>query len=167
MTLRRRDDKRSRGYMLAELLVVTVIIGLVLGGILIVVTDSGQNAWLKGHAEWVGQTESQRVVDRLTQDLGTASAATVNCAGAPNTLLIGGGANMIQYDYTPPAGVGNGVLSRTQGGTTVVLADHLTNFTLPMCVNGLIRIQVTSQGRAGRGWTVPQTVSTSIWVQSP
>ena len=167
MTLRRRDDKRARGYTLAEMLVVVAVIGVVLGGILPVFTDSGQNVWLKDHAEWVGQTESQRVVDRLTEDLRTASAATVNCAGAPNTLQIGGGANLIQYGYTPPAGVGNGVLSRTQGGTTVVLADHLANFTLPVCADGLIRVQVTSQGRAGRGWTVPQTVSTSIWVQSP
>lgn len=155
--------RRQGGYTLTEILIVAVVMSAVFGMGMYGVMEAGRNAWLTGDAQWDSEIEAQRVVDRISEDLRAASAATVICGA--DTLTIGTGATQVVYVYAPDAD--GGTLTRTQDGAATTVGSRLTGFALPSCVNGVVQLQVTSRGTTPGGRDFPQTINTFIWVQVP
>ncbi len=172
-----------QGYTLTELLVVVVIVFVAVGGLLLVLSESGRNTWLTTQAQGDSQTEAQRVIDRISADARNASRAQVTCAAAAPQLRINldtnGDGVVDQIQYAVAGGGGTGTLTRTVVGIppAITLASRLVVFSCsPIGANpagGFLTIQVTSRGvaqiRAGAtgGRPYDQALTASVFIQLP
>ncbi len=159
-----------RGFTLVELMIVSVLIGLAAAGIL-VMTTSGQAAWLTTDAQLETMTAAQRALDRMSEDLRAASVASVNATPpnqcAANALSFLQGTTRITYGFV----AGTGTLTRTVTPvgilpTTQTVGSGLTGFTAA-CAGGIATLNFTAQSRGSNGRLVNQTVTSQVWVKNP
>lgn len=169
-----------QGYTLTELLVVVVIVFVAVGGLLLVLNEAGRNTWLTTQAQVDSQTEAQRVLDRISEDVRNVSRAQVTCAAAAPQLQIGvdGAANEIEYTFA--GGGGTGTLGRSVGvgGTSITLASRLLDAPagfscspIGVQTGGVLRVQVTSRGvariTAAGARNYDQALTASVFIQLP
>jgi prepilin-type N-terminal cleavage/methylation domain-containing protein len=172
-----------RGYTLVELLVVVAIVFIAAGGLLFVLSEAGRNTSLTTQAQVESQTEAQRVIDRISEDLRGASRAQVTCATAAPQVRAGvdvdgdgdvdANDDIIEYTFT--GGGGTGTLDRTVDGVNPIrVASRLVAFSCsPIGANpagGFLTIQVTSRGVAlirSPGRNYDQALTASVFIQLP
>ncbi len=162
------------GFTLTELLIVVVPLLIAFGGMALVLEQSGRNAWLLADAQLDSETDAQRVVDRISEDLRAMPASTVQCT-ASTQLRMGTGPSPITYQFTAigtGSYAGTGTLTRTVGtgmsATQQTISPRLTLFSCtPLDANRVVTLQVTSRGRTVQGRTVDRTLATRVWVQIP
>lgn len=169
-----------QGYTLTELLVVVLIVFVGMGGLVLVLSEAGRNTWLTTQAQGDSQTESQRVLDRISEDVRNAFRSQVRCAAAAPQLQIGvdGAANEIEYTFA--GGGGTGTLQRRVGvGAPITLASRLLDAPVgfscsPIGANpagGFLTIQVTSRGvariTAAGARNYDQALTASVFIQLP
>ncbi|MEK7878371.1 MAG: prepilin-type N-terminal cleavage/methylation domain-containing protein [candidate division NC10 bacterium] len=165
------------GYTLVELLMVVVIMFVAVGGLVLVLNEAGRNTWLTTQAQGDSQTEAQRVIDRISEDVRNASRAQVRCAAAAPQLQIGLDGAPTEIEYTFAGGGGTGTLGRSVGvgGASITLASRLMVFTCsPIGANpagGFLTIQVTSRGvariTAAGARNYDQALTASVFIQLP
>jgi len=167
------------GYTLVELLVVVLIVFVAVGGLLLVLSEAGRNTWLTTQAQVDSQTEAQRVLDRISQDVRNASRAQVRCNAAAPQLEIGPNGNPAEIEYRCTGctvGGGTGTLDRTVGGINPVrLGSRLGAFICsPIGANpagGFLTVQVTSRGvariTAAGARNYDQALTASVFIQLP
>ena len=149
-----------RGLTLTELLCVSLILMLV-GGVALVLAQTGGQIWLRTDAQLTSLTQVQRAINLLSKDLREARRAGLTCGPGSTVVLtpvIGTGP--ITYQFS------GGQLTK-QVGTNApqVMVSGLTAFT-PTCASGgsVVQLRLTAQVNA---WSGPSTLSSQVWVQSP
>lgn len=164
---------REWGYTLVEFLVVAVVL-IILGLAAVILMETGKSSWVLTDTQLQTQTEAQRVIDRVAEDAREATASNVTCTGG------GAGVQVIPVTgppitYTlaatpsPPGLPDTNTLTRSQGGTAVVMATRLVEFS---CVKAsaesqVVQLQVTARSRTPNQRLVDQAVTTDIWMEVP
>ena len=178
----------QRGLITITELFITAVILTLLAGVLLVMGSAGQQVLMTSDAKLDSQSDAQRVINRISEDLRnttiTSLATAGHCAPAavsPTPMFILDPIDpdgplgplaapaQVRYVFTPPAGQNTtGRLERTQGGVTTVVSSRITAFT-PTCTpaTGMVRLQVTAQVRTPRGRPLTQSLDTNIWVEVP
>jgi prepilin-type N-terminal cleavage/methylation domain-containing protein len=90
--------REQRGFTLAELLVVTAIIGMVMGAIF-TLQQQGQQAYLLGSNRIEAQQNARVALDLITRDLRTALSVTSIPSGQDITFVDENG-NSIRYSLS-------------------------------------------------------------------
>ncbi len=118
MTHVRRWLRNERGFTLAELLVVTAVIGLVMAGVF-VIQRGGQQAYLLGSNRVETQQNARVVLDLMTRELRSAASITTiaSCTNSVCTDLT----FVDQNGQTVRYALAGTTLNRTVGGTTTAL----------------------------------------------
>jgi prepilin-type N-terminal cleavage/methylation domain-containing protein len=112
MTMRRwlRDE---RGFTLAEILVATAIIGMVMAGVFLI-QRQGQHAYSFGSNRVETQQNVRVALDLITRELRSAQSLTT-FSGASDVTFVNQNGVTIRYALT------SGTLNRTVAGTTTAL----------------------------------------------
>ena len=169
---RRTEACGSAGFTLVELIIVGSVVFILVGGISMVLAETGRQVWNRTDSRIVSLQGAQRALDRMSEDLREASRSTVvagaNCAADRLGFTIdrdgSGPIAPVAVLYTR---AGDGTLSRDQDGAAQVVAARLTGFTPTCGANGLIRLEVTAQYARLDGIVSTDTLSSQVWVQSP
>lgn len=160
----------QRGFTLTELLMVTTVLAVILGGI-VLVQQQGQQAYLFGSHRVEVQQNGRAALELMSRELRSAKSVTAVVSTTDLTFLDSGGAS-IQYRLT-----GN-TLSRTIGGATSPLVGGVqslamtcysswdgstntgTTTTVPGAVK-LVRLQIVTgtEDAAGPGSLADQRVA--------
>lgn len=160
----------DQGFTLVELLVVGVVVFGLIGGITLVLAQSGNRIWGRTEAELTNMTNARTALSRIGQDVRLASQACFAVCGADALSLARKSDDVCdeatRVTFTRDAGTRQ--LRRTPAGQAAqVMAGGLTGFA-PICQpNGLIRIQVTVDGPAGRSQAAPYALESQIFAQNP
>jgi len=153
-----------RGLTFVEVLLVTLIVGMV-GGILLMVATSGQSAWLMTDAQLLTLTETQRALDRVSEDLRQACQSTVSCPAGAGQLVFKQSPACADPAITYSLSGTN--LTRQVGtAVPVTIATGVTGFAVPACAGGLVNLSLTAQATTPNGRTLTQTISSQVWVQT-
>jgi prepilin-type N-terminal cleavage/methylation domain-containing protein len=104
----------QRGFSLAEMLVVTAVIGFLMGGI-ITLNRQGVEAYLAGSNRVETQQNARATVELMARELRTARAVTTVTSGTDLTFVN-------QEGQTVRYALSGATLNRIQGGVTRVLA---------------------------------------------
>ena len=161
------------GFTLVELLVVCLIV-MSVGGMLFLIADSGLKTWLFTDAQLESQTEVQRAIDRMSDDLREAPLDEIDCVipNGPLTIGLAGTAARITYRFTAGAGLhpGTGTLVREVGdpmASSATIASNIVDgsFTCTDPANQVVSLSLTSRGRTTQGRVLDQAVNTSVWIQ--
>jgi type II secretory pathway component PulJ len=159
-------ERATQGLTLVEVLVVSLIFAVIIG-VVFLIAESGRNTWLMTDAQLESQTDAQRALDRMAADLRGAQISQVRCLdGGAGPLEIGldETANEIEYTYDAVADT----LTRTVGNINpIVVGSKLTAFSCAGPTNQVVTLTVTSQGGQATARQVPQTLSTTVWIQLP
>jgi len=115
----------QRGFTLAELLVVTAVMGVVMAGVF-VVQRGGQQAYLLGSNRVETQQNARVALELMTRELRSASSITTVTGGADITFVDQSGTDAIRYCWSSSAtGCASGgdrrFLNRVFNGTTTAL----------------------------------------------
>ena len=147
------QQTRRSGFTLVEIMVVAAILGLI-GLTLMALSTAGPRVAMQSTALFGSIVDTQRVLDRLREDLKNASAATLNCApAAPDDLVFSQQNTPIAYDH-------DGSLLRRNGA---VVASGITGF-LPACFpDGRVRLEVAVQVNSN----MTRTLVSQVWVRNP
>ncbi len=139
--------REQRGFTLAELLVVTAIIGMVMGAIF-TLQQQGQQAYLLGSNRIEAQQNARVALDLITRDLRTALSVTSIPSGQDITFVDENG-NSIRYSLsgitlnrTDPV---NGMIPLMGGVQTLTFTyysayDGSTNTGTTTSVPGSVRV---------------------------
>jgi prepilin-type N-terminal cleavage/methylation domain-containing protein len=124
----------QRGFTLAELLVVTAVIGLVMAGVF-VVQRGGQEAYLLGSNRVETQQNARVALDVMTRELRSAESITTVVAGGTDITFVDQSANTIRYCWSSTATgcVSSGqrkFLNRVVNGTTTALIGGVRALTI-------------------------------------
>lgn len=108
----------QRGFTLAELLVVTAVIGLVMAGVFAIQRE-GQEAYLLGSNRVETQQNARVALDLMTRELRSARSITTvtGCTNSVCTDLTFTDQNGLTVQYA----LAGTTLNRTVGGTTTAL----------------------------------------------
>lgn len=151
-----------RGLTLVEVLVVTLIFGVV-GGILLTVAASGQSAWWMTDAQLLTLTETQRALDRVSEDLRQACQTTVSCPAGQLVFKQSPACADPAITYSLS---GTNLTRQVGTAVPVTIATGVTGFAVPSCAGGLVNLSLTAQARTPNGRTLTQTISSQVWVQT-
>ena len=115
----------QRGFTLAELLVVTAVMGVVMAGVF-VVQRGGQQAYLLGSNRVETQQNARVALEVMTRELRSASSITTVTGGDDITFVDQSGTDAIRYCWSSSAtGCVSGgdlrFLNRVFNGTTTAL----------------------------------------------
>ena len=162
-----------RGWTLAEVLVVSAIASLV-GAVLLVLATTSRQMWMITDAKLVTMTDSQRALDRLSEEL---RATSQNClAFAPDQVSFAksdgaGGCDettRVTYWRNPAT---TQLIRTLANGTQQVITSGLTEFFPTGLSGGLVRVnltvQVAMQANMIGGAHATQAVTSQMWVQNP
>jgi prepilin-type N-terminal cleavage/methylation domain-containing protein len=123
----------QRGFTLAELLVVTAVIVLVMGGVF-AVQRGGQQAYLLGSNRVETQQNARVALDLISRELRSASSITSVSGSADITFVDQSGASTIRYCWSSSAtGCSDGqrrFLNRTTDGTTTPVIGGVQTFAI-------------------------------------
>ena len=167
-------EQRSRdgraGFTLVEILFVTVIVVLLLGGATFVVTQTGKQVWERTDTRMAALNQVQIAMNRLSDDLHKASQTNLACvAGISGSCL-----NPPCLEFTPVGALPRvtyqrtnaGNLTRTQNGAAQTVAAGLVTF-LPSCSGGgVVRLHLSAQVAGTSGYPM-QSIDSQVWAQSP
>jgi hypothetical protein len=165
----------ARGFTIVELLIVGGVVFILLGGMTLVLSESGRRLWIQSDAEIVTLSDAQRALMRINEDLRNARQANLSCTTAATATCTtppclefdpAGGGGRLTYQRTA-----GGLLTRSVGGATQTVGSGLSGF-LPTCqANGLVKLLVAAQV-TGTDGGVPYIVSnrvllSQVHVQNP
>jgi hypothetical protein len=147
-----------------------------MGGMSLVLAQSGKDVWQRSESEIVTISDAQRALDRMGEDLRAARQANMTCATAAGGVCIT--APCLQFDLADGSGrityqlsVIGQLLRTVDDGNPAVVASGLTDFTPSCQLNGLVKLEVTaeaSQVHAGATHTYSTRPMTSnVFVQNP
>ncbi len=176
------------GLTLVEIMIVSLLM-VIVGGAIMLMMSSSQAAWMTTDVRLELMTNSQRALDRISEDLRQASANPIaafslittgaNCAA--NTLQFislkpGETNNVIGYtlaggQLTRASTPTNGPPTYTPTGATPtqVVGAGLASFT-PACsatAVGVVDLTLIAQPPTPDSRIPPQTIVSKIWVQNP
>ena len=166
-----RIQRSQSGFTIVELLIVGVVVILVVGGMTIALASSGQRVWTLTDSQMAALSAVQRGLSRVSEDLTTASAATVTCPAGQLSFgqdTDGDGAinRTLAFSYDPGA---RQLLRTIDNGAPEILAGQLSGFSSSCPGNGLVRLWATAQvplpGTTNR--TVSRTLGATVWVRNP
>jgi hypothetical protein len=176
------------GLTLVEVMIVSLLLVLV-GGASVIMMSSSHTAWTTTDLRLELMTNSQRALDRLSEDLRQASANPIAAFSltAPGANCA---ANTLQFISLKP-GETNNMISYTLGGnqltrsstptegppfytlngdaTTHVVGAGLASFT-PACsatAVGVVTLTLLAQPTTPDSRVPPQTIVSQVWVQNP
>ncbi|HXJ84234.1 MAG TPA: prepilin-type N-terminal cleavage/methylation domain-containing protein [Candidatus Methylomirabilis sp.] len=141
MTRIRRRLCNARGFTLAELVVASAVIVLVMAGVL-VVQQQGQQAYLLGASRVETQQNARVALDLMTRELRSATSITslTNCDGSSSPDITfsdqNSPANTIRYSLS------GSTLNRTVNGTTTALVGGIESLTMTCTPNAAASVQV-------------------------
>jgi prepilin-type N-terminal cleavage/methylation domain-containing protein len=127
MTLRRvlRVVKSTRGFTLAELLVVCAIVGFIMAGVF-ALQRQGQTAYTMGAARVETQQNARLALDRLMDELRLSSGVT----NAPSCNNAATGGTSISFNWTSPITLAGEAVSYQLSGTNLQRTDASGTQTL-------------------------------------
>jgi len=121
----RRIVTDQRGFTLAELLVVTAVLGIVLAGVMMI-QQSGQQAYVMGSNRVETQQNARVALDDMTRELRSARAVTTLGGTTDITFSDQNGAT-IRYSLS------GAILNRTQNGVTNPLIGGVQTLAMVYC----------------------------------
>lgn len=173
----------SGGFTIVEILIAGTVVFVLLGGVTVVLGNVSRQIWTRTEPRLIALTEAQRALDRVSEDLRTASSASVN-----DTLPNRCRANLLSFrqPVVNPPGTNNrvryslsgtGVLTRDfdalDDGTGIVTQTIVTGVTAftPSCPPGgsagvVGRLTLTAQVTTPQGQAT-QRFDSNVWVRSP
>lgn len=105
--------RNEHGFTLAELAVVTAVIGIVMAGVFVIQME-GEEAYLLGSSRVETQQNARVALDLMTREL--RSAQSISAIGsATDITFVDENANTVEYALS------GSTLNRTQNGTTTPL----------------------------------------------
>ena len=117
----RLSVSNQRGFTLAELLVVTAVIGIVMAGIFVIQRE-GQEAYLLGSNRVESQQNARVALDMMTRELRSAKSITT-VSSSPDLTFVD------QYDHTIRYQLAGTTLSRVDNGTSTSLIGGVQSLT--------------------------------------
>ena len=156
------SHRAAGGFTFVELLIVGLIVVVVVGGMCLALTTSGVRVWALSDSKVTAVGEAQRALDRIAQDLHQAKQANLTCAGGQLSFDPVDNSGRVTYSLNGTART----LVRQQGTTSQIMGAQLSNFQIPTCAGGLVRLLLTTQVTTAYG-SVPKTFMSQVWVQSP
>lgn len=167
----------NKGFSFVELLIVGSIVFVLMGGVSLVLAQTGKNVWERAGSEIVTVADAQRALDRMTEDLRNGrqtnlscpTAAAGDCTSPPCLVFdLADGSDTLTYQLN-----GFEQITRTfeSTGSPVVVAGGITDFTPTCQINSLVRLEVTAEATASDGRSA-ETLSTrplvsNVFVQNP
>lgn len=151
------------GFTAVELLIVGGIVFGLVGGMMFMTTDAGSRVWARTDSQVATMTATQRVLNRLREDLHAASlaaGATCQPGDLRMTRASDGAAMRYQLDAATET------LRRTVGGATSVISGNVSAMTFA-CANGVVRVALTTRVVPGRWQTATHTVESQMRMQNP
>ena len=124
----------QRGFTLAEVLVATAVIGLVMAGVFLV-QRGGQQAYLLGSGRVEAQQNARVALDLISRELRPARSITSVSGNTGITFVDQSGATTIRYCWSSSAtscsdGGQRNFLNRVVDGTTTPVIGGVQTFTL-------------------------------------
>lgn len=121
----RRILTDQRGFTLAELLVVTAVLGIVLAGVMMI-QQSGQQAYVMGSNRVETQQNARVALEDMTRELRSATAVTA-LGGPTDITFTDQNANSIRFS------VSGALLNRSQAGVTTPLIGGVQSLAMTYC----------------------------------
>lgn len=152
------------GFTAVELLVVSGIAFGLVGGMMFVTTDAGSRVWSRTDSQVATMTATQRVLNRLREDLHAASlAAGATCQPGDLRMTRASDGAAIRYQLD----AATETIRRTVGATTSTISGNVSAMTFPTCANGMVRVALTTRVVPGRWQTATHTVESQMRIQNP
>jgi prepilin-type N-terminal cleavage/methylation domain-containing protein len=121
----RRLLRDQRGFSLAELLVVTAVLGFVMAAV-IAIQQKGHEMYTYGTNRVEAQQNARVALDALTRELRSAQQI-VTLGSASNVTFLDQNSVQVQYQLSGTD------LNRTSGGTTATIIGGVQALTLTYC----------------------------------
>lgn len=121
----RRFLRDQRGFSLAELLVVTAVLGLVMAGV-IAIQQKGQQVYTYGSNRVEAQQNARVALDIMTRELRSAQQI-LTLGGAGNLTFLNQDSIQVQYQLSGTN------LNRISGGSTETLIGGVQALTMTYC----------------------------------
>ena len=115
----------QRGFSLAELLIVTAVLGLVMAAV-IAIQQKGQQAYTYGANRIEAQQNARVALDLMTRELRSAQSM-VTLGSASNLTFTDQNSTQVQYQLTGTN------LNRISGGTTTTIIGGVQSLTMTYC----------------------------------
>jgi len=154
----------TRGFTMVELLIVSGIAFSLWGGLALMTTDAGNRVWSRADTQMTTMSSAQIALNRLTEDLRAASlAAPVTCQPGDISFTRSSDAAAMRYQLNAAAGT----LTRTEAGTSRVVAGNLSALTFPTCSNGLVQVALTARVAPANRIPATYTLNSSVMIRNP
>jgi Tfp pilus assembly protein PilW len=121
----RRLLDNERGYSLGELLVVTAVLGLILGAVF-TIQQQGQQSYVMGSNRVEAQQNTRVALELMTRELRTAQGM-VTLGGSSDLTFLDQNNVQIQYQ------VSGTTLNRISDGTTNAVIGGVVSLTMTYC----------------------------------
>lgn len=112
----------QRGFTMTELLMVTTVLAVILGG-LILVQQQGQQAYLFGSHRVEVQQNGRAALELMSRELRSALSVTA-VGGTTDLTFVDGGGTTVRYQLS------GGTLNRTTGGATTPLIGGVQSLAM-------------------------------------
>ena len=171
------DRGCEQGITLVEMLIVSLILGVVVGGLGMVLAETGDRVWARTDGQLTTLSEAQLALDRFTKDLRMArQPVTCNADGSltftqlisdPVTHQLVAGPVMT-YQCQGCTTTSSGTLTRIAGAGAApqVMASGLTSFTGTCLSTDLVKVALTSLVNTRQG-PLTHTLESEVWVRNP
>lgn len=176
----RQSTRGTAAFTLTELVVVSAILTSVVAGLGVVMTQSGAFVWERTDLRLTAMADAQRAMDRLTEDLRSASLATLG-QGVGGGCSEAAGMSFRKFEPDPAdptqlvlspfiiyTRVGTQLTRTVDGQAPQVVAGHVVLFA-PVCQpGGVVWLRVSAQpptNKASLG--AVQGLSSKVWLKNP
>ena len=154
----------ARGFTMVELLIVSGIAFSLWGGLALITTDAGNRVWSRASTQMTTMSAAQLALSRLTEDLRAASlAAPVTCQAGDITFRRSRDGAAMRYRLD----AATGLLTRTEGGVSRVVAGNLSALTFPSCANGLVQVALTTRVAPANRTPATYTLESQVRIRNP
>jgi prepilin-type N-terminal cleavage/methylation domain-containing protein len=121
----RQLARDQRGFSLAEMLVVTAVLGLVMAGV-IAIQQKGQQLYMFGSNRVEAQQNARVALDIMTRELRSAQSM-VTLGSASDVTFVDQNNTQVQYQLSGTD------LNRISGGTTATIIGGVQTLTMTYC----------------------------------
>lgn len=121
----RQPWRDQRGFSLAELLVVTAVLGLVMAAV-IAIQQKGQQVYIYGSNRVEAQQNARVALDVMTRELRSAQQI-VTLGGAGDVTFLNQDGVQVRYQLSGTD------LNRTSGGSTATIIGGVQGLTMTYC----------------------------------